>query len=267
LAHRGLWRTREEQNAPAALKLSLEEGYGLETDIRDRDGVLVVSHDCPDATAPRLSDVWRDWTALAHADRPLALNVKADGMAAAFVDLVRDLPPEAAFFFDMSVPDMRPYLTLGLPVFTRHSDVEPVPAYYDKCRGVWLDALDGPWDMKEAIAGHLGRKGCGRGVGGAARAGHDRAVGNASGVPRRAARVALHRPAARLRGVWTMKGVDAILFDLDGVLVDARPMIRHVIDNVAVPGARTVLVAGAAHASATRLRSRTSSPSRRGSGG
>lgn len=155
LAHRGLWRTREEQNAPSALTLSLVEGYGLETDIRDHGGALVVSHDCPDATAPRLSEVWRDWAALADADRPLALNVKADGMAGAFIDLVRDLPPESAFFFDMSVPDMRPYLKLGLPVFTRHSDVEPVPAYYDKCRGVWLDALDGPWDMKEAIASHL----------------------------------------------------------------------------------------------------------------
>lgn len=157
LAHRGLWRAKHEQNTPATLRQALESGYGLETDIRDCNGALVVSHDCPRETAPLLSSVWDIWKALASGDRPLALNVKADGMAPQFVDLVRGLPSEAVFFFDMSVPDMRPYLKLGLPIFTRHSDVEPQPAYYAQAHGVWLDALDGPWSMKDAIHRHLGQ--------------------------------------------------------------------------------------------------------------
>lgn len=155
LAHRGLWRTKADQNAPSALLQSLENGFGVETDIRDRSGVLVVSHDCPNISSPLLSSMWGTWQALATADRPLALNIKADGLAANFVDLVRGLAPGSFFFFDMSVPDMRLYLKLGLPVFTRQSDAEPEPAYYAQSKGVWLDALDGPWDASDAIRRHL----------------------------------------------------------------------------------------------------------------
>lgn len=155
LAHRGLWHSKEEQNAPDALKAALQSGCGIETDIRDRNGDLVVSHDCPGIAAPPLSSLWDDWTDLASTEQPLALNVKSDGLAAALVEPTHGLPDGAYFFFDMSVPDMRSYLELGLPVFTRHSDVEPAPAYYAQAVGVWLDALDGPWDMRDAIRRHL----------------------------------------------------------------------------------------------------------------
>jgi hypothetical protein len=155
LAHRGLWLEKSEQNAPEALRRSLDMGYGLETDIRDRNGALVVSHDCPGEAAPLLSTVWDSWKALASSERPLALNVKADGLAAHFVGLVPGLPAGSVFFFDMSVPDMRHYLGLGLPVFTRHSDVERQPAYYEQAEGVWLDALEGPWMTHDAIQKHL----------------------------------------------------------------------------------------------------------------
>jgi hypothetical protein len=83
------------------------------------------------------------------------LNVKADGMAAKFIDLVGTLSSEAVFFFDMSVPDMRHYLQRSLSVFTRHSDVEPQPAYYAQAQGVWLDSLEGPWVTDDIIRKHL----------------------------------------------------------------------------------------------------------------
>jgi hypothetical protein len=155
LTHRGLWHAKPEQNTPAALRLSFERGWGIETDIRDRDGALVVSHDCPNEASPLLADCWPCWSAMASPERPLALNVKSDGLAAQLAPLVSGLPADSAFFFDMSVPDMRAYLKLGLPVYTRHSDAEPVPAYYPDCAGVWLDALDGPWPMEAAICRHL----------------------------------------------------------------------------------------------------------------
>lgn len=52
LAHRGWWTSREDQNSLDALTRALTAGFGVETDIRDCAGRLVVSHDMP--TAPRL---------------------------------------------------------------------------------------------------------------------------------------------------------------------------------------------------------------------
>jgi len=151
LAHRGRWTRREGQNRPESLLGPLADGYGIETDLRDRDGQLVISHDMAGSGSPRLAEV-TDRIASAPAGW-LALNVKADGLAAACAAL----PPavrERAFFFDMAVPDMLGYLRAGLRTFTRHSDLEPTPACYGEAAGVWLDELAAPWITADVIAAH-----------------------------------------------------------------------------------------------------------------
>ena len=40
-------------------------------------------------------------------------------------------PVQAARRLDMSVPDALGWLRAGVPTFTRHSDVEPYPPYYE----------------------------------------------------------------------------------------------------------------------------------------
>ena len=40
LAHRGLWRDKPERNTRNAFQLAFEGGYGVETDVRDQDGVV-----------------------------------------------------------------------------------------------------------------------------------------------------------------------------------------------------------------------------------
>ena len=45
LAHRGLWVTDSEKNSKEAIALALSEGFGVELDVRDRNGGLIVSHD------------------------------------------------------------------------------------------------------------------------------------------------------------------------------------------------------------------------------
>lgn len=44
LAHRGYWSNGIPGNSPEALKRALECGYGIESDVRDYDGTLVISH-------------------------------------------------------------------------------------------------------------------------------------------------------------------------------------------------------------------------------
>ena len=156
LAHRGYWRHKAEQNTPAALRDALTCGMGIETDIRDYDEGLVIAHDIPNATSPTL-EAFRSILQEEGFRGTLALNIKSDGLAplcAKYFSPWRD----QLFFFDMSVPDMRAYLNLDLPVFTRHSDVEAAPTYYHEAAGVWLDQLNGEWIAPETIRAHLEAK-------------------------------------------------------------------------------------------------------------
>jgi hypothetical protein len=92
----------------------------------------------------------------AHADAGcLAVNVKADGLQAGLADALAPVARDDWFAFDMSVPDTLGYLHHGLPIFTRHSDVEPEPVLLDRAGGVWLDDFGGGWLDEAHVARHL----------------------------------------------------------------------------------------------------------------
>ena len=47
ISHRGFWKNDEEKNTLEAFQKSFSNGFGIETDIRDLDGRIVISHDVP----------------------------------------------------------------------------------------------------------------------------------------------------------------------------------------------------------------------------
>jgi hypothetical protein len=146
LAHRGDWTFPEERNSRAALLRAFQGGYGIETDIRDHAGRIVIAHDKPDGTEMSLEDLLAMMAAEAPAGgMPLALNVKADGLAADVAAALRGLPRGGWFVFDMSVPDLLSYLKAGLPAFTRISDVETEPVALRQCAGLWVDGFFEDW--------------------------------------------------------------------------------------------------------------------------
>ena len=154
LAHRGLWTLPAERNSLAAICNAFAHGWGVETDVRDIDGELVVSHDPPSQGTLRFEavvDAYREH----GCPGALAINVKADGLADMLADALRDVDPTRWFAFDMSVPDMRHYAQAGLPFFTRHSNLEPIPALYEQADGVWLDDFNGGFITHGRIAEHL----------------------------------------------------------------------------------------------------------------
>ncbi len=59
LAHRGIWNKKLKKNSLDALTLALDMGFGIETDIRDRNGVLVISHDMANETDILLDDLFK----------------------------------------------------------------------------------------------------------------------------------------------------------------------------------------------------------------
>ena len=55
----------------------------------------------------------------------------------------------------MSVPDALSYINLKLKVFTRQSEYEKEPSFYEYASGVWLDEFYSHWIDEKLIKTHL----------------------------------------------------------------------------------------------------------------
>ena len=138
LSHRGHWREPGEKNSLFAFARSLELGFGLETDVRDCAGRIVISHDMPKGSELCFDHL----ISLFHGkDLALAINVKSDGLATRLKSALASHNIKRWFAFDMSIPDMRTYLDERLPVFARVSEVERQPAWIDEVAGIWFDSF------------------------------------------------------------------------------------------------------------------------------
>ena len=142
ISHRGLWNTLAERNQKEAFAHSFDLGLGTETDLRDIAGKIVISHDMPKGSEITFEEVLK---IMNGRNLPLALNIKADGMAQKIKDLLEQYKHTNYFTFDMSVPDMVVQINTGLKVFTGLSDILPQPVLQDKTEGIWLDCFNSDW--------------------------------------------------------------------------------------------------------------------------
>jgi len=154
LCHRGIWRQPQEKNSAAALGAAIHQGLGIETDVRDMAGRLVISHDMPKGSSvlsldELLADVQRTGR------RPtLALNIKADGLHQALTQALAEHGIDHHFVFDMAVPDALGYARRGVPFAARLSELEPRSPLLDAAPWVWLDAFESEWygmDLIQAL--------------------------------------------------------------------------------------------------------------------
>lgn len=159
LAHRGYWKKEEEKNTKEAFKRAFDCGFGIETDLRDIKGEIVISHDMPKGNEMTFEEVL---VLLDGRNLPLALNIKADGMAFKIKKLLEKYNHTSYFTFDMSIPEMVVQHKMGLNVFTGISDIVPNPIMYKEAQGVWLDCFYSDWFSKKEIKEILdaGKKVC-----------------------------------------------------------------------------------------------------------
>lgn len=154
LAHRGFWTAAAEKNSWAAFERALQGGFGIETDLRDAGGSVVISHDMPRGGEISLDQFLALCAAYPQA-RPLALNIKADGLQSLVREALAAHAIDHAFVFDMALPDALGYLQQQLPTYTRCSEYENPPAYLARAAGIWLDAFHGEWYAPPDIAAWL----------------------------------------------------------------------------------------------------------------
>jgi hypothetical protein len=156
ISHRGYWKSPDEKNGEAAFGRSFSLGFGTETDLRDYNGEIVISHDIAGKNSMPLDDFFSifnryDGTPL------LALNIKADGLQQKLKTALQRFGVKNYFVFDMSVPDTIGYMDAGIDFFSRQSEYEPQPAFYNECKGIWLDSFKDIWYTNDLILDHLGR--------------------------------------------------------------------------------------------------------------
>jgi hypothetical protein len=154
ISHRGFWKKSPEKNSFEAFERSLEKGFGIETDVRDYEGELVISHDIPKKGCEPFSRLLKLYQKFPKA-APLAINIKSDGLHSPLLESLSAHQFNRYFIFDTTVPDGLNYIRKGMCTFTRQSEYELVPCYYKESSGVWLDEFFSPWINEETILEHL----------------------------------------------------------------------------------------------------------------
>ena len=157
LSHRGFWITEDEKNKVVAFTRSFNNNFGVETDIRDLNDNLVISHDLPcDKYNDILSvEIFFELYNQIGNNLPLALNIKSDGLQDILQNALLKYNINNYFVFDMSIPDTINYIKKGFNVFSRQSEHEQEPAFYNSVQGIWLDSFNTIWYNNEIITNHL----------------------------------------------------------------------------------------------------------------
>ncbi|MFV8270508.1 hypothetical protein ACNQGP_11330 [Flavobacterium sp. GT2N3] len=155
ISHRGYWKAEEEKNKLISFDRSFKLGFGTETDVRDYRGELVISHDIPDENSMSLDVFFKLYNTNCNSALTLALNIKSDGLQLKLKNKLLEFGIENYFVFDMSIPDTLGYLKNNITTFSRHSEYEPIPAFFSESKGIWLDAFGSIWFDDKIILDHI----------------------------------------------------------------------------------------------------------------
>ena len=138
LAHRGFWLSEEEKNSRIAFQRALDHGFGIETDVRDYVGEIVISHDMAKG---RMQTYVEFLDQIKGHSVPIAVNIKADGLSASLSETHQEYSEVDAVFFDMSGPEHLMYRKRHLQTLNRVSEFESGYVFDAPDYGIWLDAF------------------------------------------------------------------------------------------------------------------------------
>jgi len=143
IAHRGLWKEAAEKNSLIAFQRAINFGVGIETDVRDYQGEIVISHDLPDFTCLNFEYALELIGPGLLADNlPICINIKADGLSARLEKLLSKYQNLKYFIFDASIPEIILYKKRGMPFLYRLSEYEMPSQLLNHASGVWLDTFE-----------------------------------------------------------------------------------------------------------------------------
>jgi hypothetical protein len=145
LSHRGWWDEPSDKNSKLAFLRALNAGFGLETDVRESLGELVVSHDPPRGDEISFELLLSLYCQIGGS-ATLALNIKADGLQAPLAEMLSRFRINNYFVFDMSSPELVRYHAAEIQYYTRISDLETEPVGLTGATGLWVDGFGKDWE-------------------------------------------------------------------------------------------------------------------------
>ena len=146
LAHRGFWNVPDEKNSIGALIKAIELGFGLEYDIRDQEGQIVLSHDLPVGKQETLQNFLGRASEVKGEFALQAINIKSDGLSEKLsLDFSSQLEKYPHFFFDMSFVESVKFRSKNLNFAPRMSEFEVLNANDDGALYIWVDAIVSDW--------------------------------------------------------------------------------------------------------------------------
>lgn len=124
ICHRGLWTSKKSQNSLKACDKGMKHFAGIEIDLKNKNGEIVLSHDplTKKQDAPLLAEVFKQ-----NPNSFFAMNIKEDGLSAELHKLIKKYKIKNYMCFDLSVPEKQQYLKKNLKVFERMGDIDPAP--------------------------------------------------------------------------------------------------------------------------------------------
>ena len=153
ISHRGFWQNANDMNSICSLERSLKCNFGVETDIRDYLGEMVISHDIPSKNSPLFEDFLKIYNNH-NSKLILALNIKSDGLCIKLKKLIEQYNIINYFVFDMSIPETLVYLKNNINFFIRQSEYEEKNIFYNNI-GIWMDELTKEWIKENSIKSNL----------------------------------------------------------------------------------------------------------------
>jgi hypothetical protein len=154
IAHRGFWLKPEEKNTLVAFERALQNGFGIETDFRDLNGELMISHDPANADCINAKTFFDLCNQHPNTD-PHAINIKSGGLQNLIAPHLASWSPDRYFVFDMSVPDSLGYTKKNINTYTRVSEYESYQDFDGKATGIWMDGFHSQWYGTEQIMQYL----------------------------------------------------------------------------------------------------------------
>lgn len=141
LAHRGEWDEQVIANSALSLDNAFLHGFGVETDIRDLVGELVISHD------PCTGRNYDGFNRYLKEENRIAINIKSDGLLPKLEPARELINSSNSFVFDCSFPELLKFKRAGIAHAIRISEFEKDLAWEPNY--IWLDGFGGDWWLND----------------------------------------------------------------------------------------------------------------------
>lgn len=143
ICHRGLWTKHEDQNGMKACLEGMNRFDGIEVDLKNKFGKIVLSHD-----PLRKNQKAIELESLFEKNRTsfYALNIKEDGLGPELQRLLKLYKVKSYMCFDLSSPEKYRYQKLKLRCFDRYGDQDE--NFLIRPSGVVIDVFHGANESK-----------------------------------------------------------------------------------------------------------------------